>query len=320
MLELDTPLEPDDTKTLETLDQPYELPLFVDSSMVATFRACPRKFYLTYCHNLKPRGTSIHLAAGSAMAAALHAARQAQGASASPLSQEELLEASMGPFLTEWGSCPSDPEHPKNIHNTFYALELYLERFHPFYDPIQPLRGADGRITSEYSFAIPLTSTHPRGDPFIYVGRFDLLGRYAENDLLVVLDDKTSGSLGSYWLRQWDMRGQFLGYLWALRSLGYDISHVVVRGVGLLKTDILFQTVPLEYPSFLIERWQVELYNTLELMKLCFSENHFPYSFGDACSSFGGCPMKDLCMNKDPDQWLNNYEVSIWNPVSGENE
>lgn len=319
-LDLETPIDDEPTKSLETLDQPVELPLFLDSTMVATFRACPRKFYLTYCHNLKPRGTSIHLAAGAAMAAGLNGARQAQGASLEPLTHEQLLEAAIGPFLAEWGSCPSDPEHPKNIHNTFYALELYLERFPPFYDPIQPLRGADGRPTSEFSFAIPLNISHPRGDPFIYVGRFDLLGVYAENNLLVVLDDKTSGSLGSYWLRQWDMRGQFLGYLWALRSLGYDISHVVVRGIGLLKTEILFQTVPLEYPLFLIERWQNELYNTIQLMLHCHAEGHFPYSFGDACSSYGGCPMKDLCMNKDPDQWLNNYEVSVWNPVSSETE
>jgi hypothetical protein len=312
---LNQEIAPSDDTVLESLDVPYQLPAFVDSSMLSTFRACPRKFYLTYCHNLKPRGSSIHLVAGSAIAAGLHAIRQAQGNTDAPLSHDALCEAAIGPFLSAWGDHPNDPEHPKNQHNMFNALELYIEKWHPYYDSVQPLKGADGRATSEFSFAIPLPINHPNGAPFIFVGRFDLLGYYTENNLLVVLDDKTSGSLGSYWMRQWDMRGQFLGYLWALRSLGYDISHVVVRGIGLLKTDTILQHVPLEYPTYLIERWFHELINTIELMKVMYQHQHFPYNFGDACSSYGGCPMKDLCLNKDPDRWLNNYKVEIWNPV-----
>jgi hypothetical protein len=302
-------------KLLETLDAPWRLPAFVDSSMIATFRACPRKFWLQYCHNLKPRGgLSVHLAAGAAMAAGLNAARKAQGLSITPLEVDELLEAAFGPFCKEY-VCESDPNHPKNFHNTFNALEQYLTQFHPFYDPIQPLRDAEGNVTSEFSFAIPTRIQHPSGDPFLYVGRFDLLGRYAENDLLVVLDDKTTGSLGSYWLRQWDMRGQFMGYIWALQRLGYDVHHAVVRGVGLLKTDINFATVPLEYPQHLLERWEEELYHTLEMMKLFASTGHWPYSFADACSSYGGCPMQDLCKNRNPDAWLVQYKVEVWNPV-----
>lgn len=294
------------------------LPIFLDSTMVSTFRSCPRKFFWQYMHNLKPISSSIHLAAGGAFAAALEAARNLQSLTPeTPTPHELLCEAAMKAFLSSWGECPDDENSPKNMHNVFNAVELYLHEFHPFYDEIQPLI-IGGKPATEFSFALPLEINHPSGDPFIYVGRFDLLGKYKSNDLLVIMDDKTTGSLGSYWLKQWDMRGQFLGYLWACHKLGYNVNDVVVRGTGLLKTETNFLTIPLHYPLHLIQRWEQELYYTIEQMMFFSSRKHFPYSFGDACAAFGSCPMIDLCRNKTPSDWFSNYKVSIWNPVQHE--
>lgn len=300
----------------DIFDTRPELPLYIDSTMVATFRACPRKFFYTFLHNLRAPGHSIHLAAGSAFAAGLEAMRNLQALNpAGPLPNETLWEAAVPPAIAAWGDCPDDPESPKNLHNVLYALELYLQEFHPYADEVQPLV-VGGKPTTEFSFAIPLPITHPCGDPFIYVGRFDLLGRYSANDLLVVLDDKTAGSLGSYWLKQWDMRGQFLGYLWACQKLGYNVHNVVVRGTGLLKTETNFLSLPLSYPQHLIKRWEQELYNTIELLIHYHERNYFPYNFADACSSYGGCPMQQLCQAEHPEQWLNNYKVEKWNPIA----
>jgi len=305
------------------LDPEAPLPQFIDSSMLSTFRSCPRKFFWQYVHNLRAPGSSIHLAAGSAFAAGLESLRNFQALHPTePIHAEVLWQAAVPAALKAWNDFPLDlmEDSPKNIHNVLYALELYLNEFHPFYDEVQPLviTQPDGsqKVTTEFSFAIPLPVNHPNGDPFIYVGRFDLLGQYKVNNLLVVLDDKTTGSLGPYWLKQWDMRGQFLGYLWACRKLGYNVSNVVVRGTGLLKTDTNFLSHPLSYPDILIERWEQELYNSLELLKAFHSQNYYPYNFADACSSYGGCPMQQLCQAKEPEDWLNNYVVEKWNPVA----
>lgn len=305
------------------LDPEAPLPQFIDSSMLSTFRSCPRKFFWQYVHNLRAPGSSIHLAAGSAFAAGLEAIRNLQAVHADePIHAEVLWQAAVPAALKAWNDFPLDlmEDSPKNIHNILNALELYLHEFHPYYDEVQPLviTQPDGtkKVTTEFSFAIPLPVLHPNGDPFIYVGRFDLLGQYKVNNLLVVLDDKTTGSLGSYWLKQWDMRGQFLGYLWACRKLGYNVSNVVVRGTGLLKTETNFLSHPLSYPDILIHRWEQELYNSLELIKLYHTQKYYPYNFADACASYGGCPMQSLCQAKEPEDWLNNYVVEKWNPVA----
>lgn len=293
-----------------------QLPIYLDSTMVSTFRSCPKKFFWTFVHNLRAPGSSVHLVAGSAFAAGLEAIRNLQALHPEEPLHHEILWLEGVRAALRAVEPYDEPESPKNLHNVLNALEIYLQEYHPFYDEVQPLV-INGKPTTEFSFSIPLNIKHPRtGDPFLYVGRFDMLGVYRSNNLLCVLDDKTTGSLGSYWLKQWDMRGQFLGYLWACQKLGYDVHNVIVRGTGLLKTETNFLSLPLSYPQHLIERWEAELYNTIELICHYHEKDYYPYNFADACSAFGGCPMQQLCQAQEPENWLNNYKVEVWNPVT----
>lgn len=297
------------------------LPLYIDSSMLSTFRSCPKKFYWQYMQKLKPMGFSIHLTAGAAYASALDAIRSLQAKSKEPIEAELLMEHALPYFLSSWDGPLNEDEIPsraraKNIHNMLAVLELYLKEYHPFYDNIQPYIKPDGNAATEFSFAIPLPILHPSGEQFTYVGRFDMLGIARNTNEMVVLDDKTTGGLSSYWLDQWDMRGQFMGYIWACKAMGYPVDKAVVRGTGIQITDTKFVDVDCYYPDHLILRWQNELFDSLELMKMMAERNHWPYSFGDACTSYGGCPMKQLCQAAEPQEWFNNYERNDWSPVS----
>lgn len=295
------------------------LPIYLDSTMVSTFRSCGKKFEYQYVENLRAPGTSIHLTAGSAYAAALHAARVRQFQTPdAPVDLEILYAEAFKAFILEYDASLDAPDEPKNIHNMLHAVELYLQAHHPFYDEVQPLRFPDGKISSEFSFAIPLDIKHPDGDPFVYVGRFDLLGTHVPSSRMVILDDKTTGSLSSHWMSQWDLRGQFLGYCWACQKHGYNVTDVLVRGTGIMKTDIRFMTIPVQYAMHKIQRWEQELYYTIEQMMFYEQRNHFPFNLADACTSYGGCSMKQLCEAKDPAEWYPAYEHHIWNPIQGE--
>lgn len=291
-----------------------ELPIYLDSTMVATFRSCHRKFYWSFIRNKVLDGSNIHLTAGGALAASIDYIRRLQFGQP-PIPVPDLLAAAIPTFLGHWGKLDVEPTHAKNIHNVIWALEQYLETYHPATDTIQPLRRDDGTPTSEFTFAIPLPVLHPSGDPFVYCGRFDLLGRYTSNDLLVVMDEKTTGALSTAWQRQWDLRGQFLGYVWACRQLGYSLRDVVVRGIGIYKTGPQFLSVPISYPDHLIERWYLQLLQTVNTIKLCYEAEHWAFDFADACSSYGGCPYTTLCQSKDPEPWLTNYTDRTWSPI-----
>jgi hypothetical protein len=140
-----------------------------------------------------------------------------------------------------------------------------------------------------------------------------MLGLYG--DRMVILDEKTTSALGTYWMQSWDMRGQFCGYTWACQQLGYSVDHVIVGGVAIQKTQHQFLRVPVQYPNFLIERWYNELLYTLHEMNQCYEAQVWNYNFGDACTSYGGCSFKELCLAENPDLWLNNFEPRTWSPI-----
>lgn len=291
------------------------LPLYIDSSMLTAARGCMRKYYWSYVQNLQPMGQSIHLIAGKAFASGCEAARKAQIASSIPLSRQELLEAAIAPFLAEWGDFEASPEDAKNFHNTFAAFEEYIcDRYHPYTDEVQPIKfGAS--TTIEHSFAIPLPINHPSGEPFIFCGRLDVYGRW-NGTLPVLLDEKTTSMMGAYWLRQWDLRGQFLGYCWAMRQLGIPVNTVIVRGIAIQKTQFQFAQLPLQIPNYLIDRWYDELIFSLEQLTTNWVRRRWSYCFGDACSSYGGCSFIDLCKADFPERWLNNFEERTWSPIN----
>lgn len=290
-------------------------PLLLDSSMISTFRACRYKFYISYIQRLKPLGVSIHLIAGGAFAAGIEAARIAQfrDSPGRQLSLDDLCLAAMPAFSKAWGLFESSTEDAKNFHNTFHALERYMLEYPPFNDLVKPYIKPDGMPATEFSFSIPLPVNNPAGEPYLFAGRFDLLGKMG--DLFVIQDEKTTSALGQYWLQQWDLRGQFIGYTWACRQLGYPVDHCIVRGIAIQKTQHQFAVVPVQYSTHLINRWYEELIYTCHEINYCWATGRWGYNLGDACSSYGGCSFKDLCLTNEPEKFLSNFEPNEWTPI-----
>lgn len=313
-----------------------DLPLYIDSSMLSAWRSCKRKHYWSTINALYPTGQSVHLVAGAAIAAGLEAARRYVFSSPNPaeVSHSAILEACYPAYSSEWGTYQPPEDNPRNAKtyvNCWAALANYLEEFHPAFDPIQPLIRSDGSPTVEYRFAIPLPVLHPSGDPFILVGRFDLLGNYTfgGQQFLVVADEKTTSSFTYDWANKWDLRGQFLGYIWALRQQGLSISHAVVRGIAIQKTQFDNRTAFIHYPDHLISQWYQELIRDLEQIKTLYlaacekierndleARHEYAMNFADACDSYGGCAFRTLCCARDPQDFISNYTHYRWDPLA----
>jgi len=308
------------------------LPLYVDSSMLSTLRACKRKFFWSTIHALYPTGRSVHLIAGAAFAAGMEAARRLAFTAGSDSSHQALLEVALPPFLREWGDFDPPDASPKSLVNTFSALSEYLELHHPLRDVIQPHMREDGSPAVEFTFAIPLVETrfprHPSGEPFVFVGRFDMLGYYGSERLPVIVDEKTTSSIGYAWENQWSLRGQFLGYVWALQQLGFSVHNVAVRGIAIQKTQFKFATALPTFGHHLVARWEGQLINDLIDITETFKaweprateeklvEGYWDMNLADACSSYGGCAFTTLCEAKRPQPFFSNYIRHRWDPLS----
>lgn len=318
-------------------------PEVLDSSILATFKQCPKKFQYEHVEHWKPRGLSVHLHAGAAFAKGLEAARTAFYCGEYPTYGQELKEgcppktiqtgfesgvqgdfelaqaAGMQALITHYGDfqCPADSA--KSCERMAGALEYYFEQWPMNWEDSVPILLPGGKRGIEFSFAHPLPINHPQtGNPLIYCGRMDTLISFAGGTYIE--DDKTTGSLGASWSRQWDLRSQFTGYAWGCRESRIQVAGVIVRGVAILKTKYDKGDAIVPRSEFDVDRWYDELVGHrgwIEDMLLCWEANKWRHNFDHACADFGGCLFRLPCVSKEDSPWLAQYfERRRWDPIT----
>lgn len=320
-----------------------ELPRNVDSTMISCFRSCPQKFYREFILGLRPSAVSIDLHAGGCFAAGLETFYEAIHLGGKTV--EQALMIAHRRFLAEWGDFVIIKNTLKTRENVWAAIEDYIATYPPLTDKVQPYV-LNGKPTMEFTFAIPLLPIeeakpeqldanskytnfdptwysndnyrpfplHPvTNEPFLYSGRFDMLGELGKRP--VWRDEKTTTSIGITWASQWDLRSQFSGYTWALQQHGLDTDTGVVRGIGILKTKFHQIEAIKQYSKHNIARWHEQLRRDLWRLVRMWNEGYWDYNLAESCSAYGGCAFRDLCNSPDETRWYDQYTVRRWNPL-----
>ena len=301
----------------EMTDAKLSFPQLVDATMIREFRSCPKKFSLSFMHNLTI-GESTHLVAGKAFATGLEVARQSYYDEKNAWDKAQfdgynaLIEAYGDHDPPDHGSASN-----KTLPRMTGALEYYFTQFPLPTDTLQPVI-QHGKAAIEYTFAIPIPGTaHPvTGDPILYGGRFDLLGYIGDDPSTVfVVDEKTTSQLGASWSRQWDMRSQFTGYCWAAKQSGHNVAGALIRGVSILKTKYDHAQAVVYRPDYMIDQWLFQLKRDIIAMQRCWEEGYWDYNLDDTCSSYGGCLFTPLCSSVEPERWMSQYTERNWDPL-----
>lgn len=290
-------------------------PEVVDSSMLASFRACPRRFAYEYLEHWKPKTESVHLVAGKAFAAGLEALRLAffgEGRSV-----DAALEAGSTALIREYGDfeCPADSA--KSLERMLGALEYYTEAFPLTDEPAPPTRLAGDKLGVEFSFAEPIEEVcHPvTGAPLIYCGRMDQIVDFAGAPYGE--DDKTTSQLGASWSRQWDLRSQFTSYCWGARRAGIPLQGFLVRGIAILKTKWDHSQAITYRPEWQIQRWYAQTCKDLLRMIEQWESGAWDYNLDHSCNEYGGCAFRKICLSDRPQLWLEtDFERRRWDPVT----
>lgn len=316
-------------------------PHTIDSTMLSTFRSCPQKMFRQYVEHWKPKAESVHLIAGGAFAKGIEVARKAyfEGIAAIPHIAFEVkdgeqvrivtwLEEACSPgdsavaqelglaaLLAVYGDfeCPSDSG--KSLERTAGALEFYFERYPFDLDGTTPIVFPGGRRGIEFSFAEPTGILHPvTGNPILYTGRADMVAEYA--GAKYIFDEKTTSQLGASWPRQWEMRSQFTGYIWAAQRAGIATNGAVVRGISILKTKYdTLQSITYRTP-YEVDRWVKQVELDLRRMIACWQDGYWDYNLDHACAEYGGCSFTQVCKSATPESWLPMYfEQRVWDPL-----
>lgn len=292
-------------------------PTVFDSSMLATFKSCPQLFKKIFIDNWKSKeGANVHLTAGGAFAAGLEAVRKAYYVEGNT---SEVAEArGLAALLHHYGDFQCPPDSPKSAERTAGALEFYLDHYPLNMQTGYPILLPGDKRAIEVNFVHPLPIDHPEtGHPLLYCGRSDMICQYAGANYIE--DDKTTSSLGPTWSRQWDLRGQFLGYTWGFREQGLSVSGCLVRGVSILKTKYDTQEAICNFSEFEVNRWYTEMLEWIQDILLCYSRDRWRYNLDHACTEYGGCGFRTVCKSEDEGPWLEQYfERRQWNPITRE--
>lgn len=289
-------------------------PRAVDSSMLATFKSCPQLFKKIFIDQWRAKGEKVDLHAGKAFARGLEVARKSFFVDQLPV---EIAEAQgLGALMQAYGGFECPPDNPKSLERVAGAFEYYMDAYPLTMNTGFPILMPGGTRAIEVSFAHPIGIDHPETkEPLIYCGRADMICQYAGDNYIE--DDKTTKSLGATWSRQWDLRGQFLGYTWGFRNQGFRVAGVLVRGVSILKTKYETQEAIVAFSDFEIDRWYTELLSWIEDMKICWQTGRWKYNLDHACSEYGGCGFRTVCKAQDEGPWLKqNFEQRIWDPIT----
>lgn len=296
-------------------------PEVIDNTYRKAFAACHQKFYWTALRRQVPDVPSIHLHAGGAFAKGLEMARRAfyeenlSSFQAIAIGREALIEE-YGTFDTDFGYL----DHAKSCAGMLRAFEDYFFQYSLDHDTLVPITTPDGSRGIEFSFAAPIDILHPvTGNPILYAGRFDMLA--VEDGVQWGVDEKTTGSLGESWNKQWDLASQFTGYTWGAHRYGFPIVGFRIRGIGLLKTKITHAQPIIYRPQWMVDRWYKQLLRDVQMMVALWENDpgdgsEFDFDLDAACSSYGACPYKKLCMSPQPEDWVKvGFKTSDWSPL-----
>lgn len=285
-------------------------PELIDSTALVTWRACAQKGALSH-FDLLTTGPSVDLHFGGAIAAGLERARKDYFQAGLP--PREAENNGLDAAWTFWADFTPPDNHAKSLPSLLQAMDGYFKQWPLDTDEVRPLSSTHG---IEFTFALPIDEVlrPDRPEPILYAGRFDLLGTL--DTMLCLVDEKTTGrSFSSSWSQGWNLRNQFLMYVWACRRSGIALDKVLIRGISILKSGITYIQLPVFYPEFLVERAYRQVVRDLRRMADQWHEGYFDYNFGDTCSTYGGCPFLDVCSAMNPHEWHSMFLKRSWNPL-----
>ena len=302
-----------------------ELPFYIDGTMRSAWRTCNMKYFWSYVLRKVPAHNSIHLHAGKAFAKAVEEVRIAYYLHGE--SWERAIEIGQVALYRAWYHGVTEEPDPQGTGKTLQTMLDLTREYFLEYDcagsDVTPMIRECGKPAVEFSFAIPIPETkHPvTGEPFLYVGRLDMLAYRGQNkDVVWPVDEKTTSQLGPKWGTQWSLRGQFIGYCWAAKSYGYHVPGAIVRGCKITSTgNIGFAEIPITISDHVIALWLKELQRDCADIVKAWESDDFAYDFAEGCSAYGGCPYQMVCSARNPEKWIDvNFVDNSWNPVTGE--
>lgn len=303
--------------------------LEIDNSFLEALTTCPRSLQYAYLQRRVSAAERTPLSFGTAIHAALEYRYKHIGNSCpTPLDEQEILDEVLLPHFT------ANPT-PDGDHRTCsLALEL-IKKYNQRYplEPFQLMTDKDNNIMTELSFSVPLTTTLIGGNqiPVNYVGRIDLPVLWDGH--IIIIDHKTTSSIGARYADTQKVSPQFEGYCWAfqqstgLKPLGFCIN--VIRSQepparprnGI---DAWWDESFLRHKEYLrpnqLDEWKNNVLHHIDEF-IWHYERGYMSQKKKACTMYGKCQFYEVCYlpEANREQYLAStmFRDNDWSPLKG---
>jgi hypothetical protein len=317
----------------------------IDNTTHVDFLTCPRKGFFRHIMHLVPDGgRSKDLVFGAAWHAGMETALNniKNGNITSSTHPSTAAEISMLGFFDCWekegGSefnleqiFPKTPARAHDMYNAFWSQ--YLEEFLRY-----EIMGA------ELKFSLELPPLDGQPFPVIYIGKLDGVVFDHDDDILTILEHKTTKYFNDTWLAGFENNLQIEGYL-AAGMIYYDrLPRVEIIGALCQKTKgPEFHRHPITRRDAAIDRFLYEVRANVMMFHMwldaieLFKQAHpnwqtdrnipflpFPRHPGTACTLyFRRCAYFDICLARNNPLTFTEpptgYKIEEWDPFPEEN-
>lgn len=271
--------------------------VFINYSSLELLQTCKRKAMYVLRDELKSTEESPALSFGSGIHKGLEVwytlPREQRKSSCNEDCTERCANCSaVAAFLrsTEASTAPvGDKRHPLN---GVRILRAYFAKF--FDDPFEVMVGSDGLPLVEKSFEFTMVDEgHVKIN---YFGTIDAILRNTETGVTLVVDHKTTSSLGTEFYSRIKPNHQYTGYVMGAREvLGIDTELFLVNGLQVAKTKA-------ECARQITTRTEEDFAELVSAVRFavsdylqCEAQDRWPQNAPNPCSMYGKCQFHDVC-------------------------
>lgn len=271
-------------KRMMEIDTRFDEPVYkINSSSADLIHTCRKKAFYALKVGARPDTESSALLFGSA----LHKALEAFYITPPECRSLQFVTDTFVDYAsaTKLAELPSDDK--RSIKNGQKIIEKYFQVYAS--DPWVTVVDKRGPVV-ERSFEFKADNY----DGLYLHGQIDALMQNTETGEVVVVDHKTSSSLGSDFMNRIKPNLQFSTYAWAANKMGFNVGRVMVNGIQVAKTKTDLVRVFTERTKEDFREMEETFFEARRLYHYSDTYNTWPLN-SLACSHWGGCPYREVC-------------------------
>jgi len=288
----------------------------IDNTKRSTYQTCPRKFYLRHILNITSENGSTALRYGSTWHALMEGYYSSIAKYGWDTTESDHIQCAIDLATATWEKETSK----KSFYDDYRTLENCFTSFIEYLTTFQDDRSTLRILKSERLFKIKMELTDSEKLLFPYLadidlfftGKLDLETEMSGHEW--INEFKTTGQPAQTQAARLNRSAQILGYTWAAKHLGSDITGVLTvlhqltarkNKDGLYgKPTRAFLRHPNVFSTADLACWRESFLHTCNHIAASTDKENFPCQF-DSCYQFGQCQYTRLCEQNRPAAELN---------------